>query len=132
VIGHKETSYDLTSDNVTLHDFRHVGLGFDLIPHAFGIDYYARPFGAVIETSSFIGADDVFQVQPLRFLFKAGVESFRAQLRAAPTGIVGAPLVGTDENMTSECRHEQFLLGLHRGSLHPSYELCDIDCGQKG
>jgi len=80
VIGHNETGYDLAFDNVTLHDFRHVGLGFDLIPHTFRIDHHARPFGAMIEAPSFIGADDVFQVQSLGFLFKAGVKRLRTKL----------------------------------------------------
>ena len=57
----------------------------------------------MIETPGFIGAYDVFQVQPLRFLFKAGMERLRSKLGAAPTGIVGAPLVCTDENMSGKC-----------------------------
>ena len=103
MIGHDETGHNLAFDDVALHDFRHVGFGFDLIPHAFGIDHDAWPLGTMIETSGFIGAYDVFQVQPLRFLFKMGVERLRSKLGATPTGIVGAPLVCTDENMSGEC-----------------------------
>ena len=85
----------------------------------------------MIEAPGFIGAYDVFQVQPLRFLLEASVEGFRSKLGATPTGIVGAPLVCTDENMTGECWHEWFLLGLHRGGLHAANKLCDVGCGQK-
>jgi len=60
VIGHNETGDDLAFDNVTLHDFRHVGLGLDLIPHTFRIDHDTRPFGAMIEAPGFIGTDNVF------------------------------------------------------------------------
>jgi hypothetical protein len=131
VTGHDETGHDLALDDVALHDFRHVGFGFDLIPHAFGIDHNTRPFGTVIEAPGFIGTYDVFQVQPLRFLLEAGVESLRSKLGATPTGIVGAPLVCTDEDMTGKCGHQWFLLGLHRGGLHAGNELCDIGCGQE-
>ncbi len=74
-----ETGHDFALDDVALHDFRDVGFGFDLIPHAFGIDDDARPFGAMVETSSFISADDIFQVQPLCFLLETGVERFRSE-----------------------------------------------------
>jgi hypothetical protein len=67
----------------------------------------------VIEAPSLIGAYDVFQVQPLCFLFEVRVKRFRSKLRAAPTWVVGAPLVCTDENMSGECRQEWSLLGLH-------------------
>jgi hypothetical protein len=60
----------------------------------------------MIEASGFIGADDVFQVQPLRFLLEAGVKRFGSKLRAASTGIVRASLVCTDEYMSLESRHE--------------------------
>ena len=109
MIGHDETGHDLALDDVALHDFRHVGFGFDLIPHAFGIDHDTRPLGTMIEAPGFIGSYDVFQVQPFRFLLEAGVERLRSKFGAAPTGIVGAPLVCTDENMSGECRHEWFL-----------------------
>lgn len=131
MIGHDETRYDLAFDDVALHDFRHVGFGFDLIPHAFGIDHDARPLGTMIETPGFVGAYDVFQVQPLGFLLEAGVERLRAELGATSTGIVGAPLVCADENMTGECRHVWFLLGPHRGGLHAADQLCDVGCGQE-
>jgi hypothetical protein len=55
-----ETGYDFALDDMALHNFRHVGFGFDLIPHAFRIDHDARPFGAMIETAGFIGTNDVF------------------------------------------------------------------------
>ena len=109
MIGHDETGHDLALDDVALHDFRHVGFGFDLIPHAFWVDHDARPLGTMIEAPGFIGAHDIFQVQPLRFLLEAGVERLRSKLGATPTRIVGAPLVCTDENMTAEWWHEWFL-----------------------
>jgi hypothetical protein len=63
----------------------------------------------MIKAPGFVGANDVLQVQPFRFLFKAGMERFGAKLRAAPAGIVGAPLICADKNMPGECRHEWFL-----------------------
>ncbi len=65
MIGHDEAGHDLALDDMALHDFRHIGFGFDLIPHAFRIDHHTRPFGTMIETPGFIGADDIFQIQPL-------------------------------------------------------------------
>jgi hypothetical protein len=82
--------------------------------------------GTMIEAPRFIGTYDVFQVQPLCFLLKARMERLRSKLGATPAGIVGAPLVCTDENMTGECGHEWFLLGLHRGGLHAADKLCDV------
>jgi len=55
-----KTGHDFAFDDVALHDFRHIGFGFDLIPHAFGIDHDAWPFGAMVEAPGFIGADDIF------------------------------------------------------------------------
>ena len=131
MIGHDETGHNLALDDVALHDFRHIGFGFHLIPHAFGIDHDARPLGTMIETPCFIGSHDVFQVQPLRFLFEAGVERLGSKLGTTPTGIVGAPLVRTDKNMPGKCRHDWFPLGLHGGGLHTSNQLCDVGCGQE-
>ena len=103
MIGHDETGHNFAFDDMALHDFRHVGFGLDLIPHAFGIDHDAWPLSAMIETPCFIRTYDVFQVQPLRFLLEAGMERFRSKFGTTPTGIVGAPLVCTDENMSGEC-----------------------------
>ena len=79
MVWHDETGHNLALDNVALHDFRHVGFGFDLIPHAFWIDHHTWPNRTMIEAPGFIGADDIFQVQPLRFLLKMGVERLRSQ-----------------------------------------------------
>jgi len=105
VIGHNETGHDLAPDDVALHDFRHVGFGFDLIPYTFGINDHAWPLRAMIEAPGFIRADDVFQVQPLRFLLKVRMERLRSELGATPTGIVRAPLIRTDENVAFETGH---------------------------
>jgi len=102
MIGHDETGHNLALDDMPLHDFRHVGFGLNLIPHAFRVDHDARSLGTVIETPGLIGAYDVFQVQPFRFLLKVRVKRFRSKSRAAPTGIVRTPLVCTDENMPRE------------------------------
>ena len=75
MIGHDETGHHLAFDNVALHDFRHVGFGFDLIPHTFGINHDAWPLRAMIEAPGFIRADDVLQVQPLRFLLESAAWS---------------------------------------------------------
>jgi len=107
MIGHDETGHNLAFNHMAFHNFRHVGFGFDLIPHAFGIDHDAWPFRAMIEAPRFIGTDDVFQVQPLRFLLKVGVERFRPEFGTAPTGIVGAPLIRTDEDVAFVTRHDR-------------------------
>ena len=100
MLGHNEPCDDVAVYDVALHDFSDVGFSLHLIPHTFRINHHTGPLGAMIEAASFIGAHDVFQVQPLRFLFKAGVERLRSKLGAAPTGIVGAPLIGADEDMS--------------------------------
>jgi hypothetical protein len=61
----------------------------------------------MIEAPGFIGAYDVFQVQPLRFLLEAGVEGFRSKLGATPAGIIRAPLIRTDENVAFVTRHDR-------------------------
>ena len=131
MIGHDETGHHLALDDVSLHDFRHVGFGFDLIPHTFRIDDDARSLGTMIETPGLIGSDIILQVQPLRLLFKACVERLRAKLGTAPTGIVGTSLIGTDKYVPGECRHGSSLLGLHRSGLHPTNQLSDVGLGQK-
>jgi hypothetical protein len=113
VIRHDETSHDLAFDDVALHNFRHVGFGFDLIPHTFRINDHAWPLRAVIEAPGFIRTDDVFQVQPLRFLLKAGVEGLRPELGATPTGIVGAPLIRTDEDVACVTGHRRLARIIH-------------------
>lgn len=112
MIGHDQSCYDLALDNVALHNFRHVGFGFYLIPHAFWIDHDARSFGAMVEAPGFIGTDNVFQIQPLRFLLEVGVERLRSKLGTAPTGIVGAPLIRTDEDVSFITRHDRLRLRL--------------------
>jgi len=131
MIRHDKTSHDFALDDMTLHDFRHVSFCFHLIPHTLRIDYDARSLGAMIETPGFVGSNNVFQVEPLCFLLKAGMERLRPKLGTAPTGIVGAPLIRADKNMSCEGRHEWFLLGLHCGGLHPVNQLCHISCGQE-
>ncbi len=132
MIGHDETGHDLALDDVVLHDFGYVGFGLDLIPHAFGIDHDTRPLGAMIEAPGFIGAYDVFQVQPLRFLLEVGVEGFRSKLGTTPTGIVGAPLVCTDENMTLKRWHGAITLGRHGDRIEPPHQKPDvIACKQR-
>jgi hypothetical protein len=66
----------------------------------------------MIEAPGFVGAYDVFQVQPLRFLLEPGVKRFRSKLGAAPTGIVEAPLVCTDEDVALVARHDRSWLRL--------------------
>jgi len=132
VIGHDETGHNLALDDMALHDFRHVTFGFDLIPHAFGIDHDTRSLGTMIEAPGLIGAYDVFQVQPLCFLLEVRVKRFRSKLRAASTWIVGAPLVCTDENMSGECRQKWSLLGLHHRGLHATDQLRNVGCSQEG
>jgi hypothetical protein len=85
----------------------------------------------MIETSGFVGTYNVFQIQPLRFLFEVRMERLRSKLGATPAGIVGAPLVCTDENMTGIGGHEWFLLGLHRRRLHAADQLRDVRCIQE-
>jgi hypothetical protein len=106
MIGHDKTGHDFALDDVALHNFRHVTFGFDLIPHAFGVDHDTWSLGTMIEAPGLIGSDNIFQVQPFCLLFKAGVERLRTKLGTAPTGIIGTSLIGTDENMSSECRQE--------------------------
>ena len=61
----------------------------------------------MIEAPGFIRTDDVFQIQPFRFLLKISVEGFRSKLGTASTGIVGAPLIRTDEDVAFETGHDR-------------------------
>ena len=106
MIRHNEAGHNLALDDVALHDFRHIGFGFDLIPHAFWIDHDARPFSTMIEAPGLICADNVFQIQPLCFLLEVGMERLRTKLGTAPTGVVGAPLIRTDEDVAFVTRHD--------------------------
>ena len=109
---HEESSSSSSSSTSTVrHTVYDYPSGYTTFPlrGTFRIDHDTRPFGAMIEAPGFIGAHDVFQVQPLRFLLEVSVERLRSQLGAAPAGIVGRTLVGADENMTGECRHKWFL-----------------------
>jgi hypothetical protein len=110
MIGHDETGHNLAFNDVAFHNFRHVGFGFDLIPHAFGVDHDAWPFRAMIEAPRFIGTDNVFQVQSFRFLLEAGVERVRSELGATPTRIVRTPLIRTDEDVSFVTRHNRLRL----------------------
>lgn len=76
MIRHEQASHDFTVQNVPFHNFGDVGFCFHAVPDAFGIDHDAWPLGAVIETAGLVRADNVFQVQALRFGFKTGMEGF--------------------------------------------------------
>lgn len=75
-MGHEEPFDEFSLYDVTLHDFFHVHFGSDAVPYAFGIDHHARPLGAIIEATRFVRANDPFEVEPLRLLFKTGVQGF--------------------------------------------------------
>ena len=76
LMGHEEPFDEFSLYDVTLHDFFHVHFGSDAVPYAFGIDHHARPLGAIIEATRFVRANDPFEVEPLRLLFKTGVQGF--------------------------------------------------------
>ena len=104
MIRHQQAGDDFAIEDMPFHDFRDVGVRFDAVPDAFGIDDDAGPLRAMVQTAGFVRADDVFQVQTLGFSLEAGVKAFRTQFRAAAPGIVRAALVDTDEDMALERR----------------------------
>ena len=91
LIGHEQSFDELSLYDVTLHDFLHVSLGGDAVPHSFGIDHHARSLGAIIQTARFVRADDPFEIESFRLLLETGVQRFGAELGTAASRIVGAP-----------------------------------------
>ena len=108
MVGHEETSHDFALHYVAFHDFRHIGVRFDAVPDSFGINDDAGSEGAMVETSGFIRANHILEVEPLRFLLEPGMQRLGSEFRAAAARIVGASLVGTNENMSRECGQRTF------------------------
>ena len=60
MIGHEKAFDDFTLKDVTLDDFRDIGLSSHPIPDAFRVDHDARSVLAMVQTAGLIGADDAF------------------------------------------------------------------------
>ena len=104
MIRHQQAGHDLAVDDMPFHDFRDVGVRFDAVPHAFGIDDDAGPLRTMIQAAGLVRPHDVLQVQALGFRLEAGVQGLRAQFRAAAPRILRGALVDTDEDMALERR----------------------------
>ena len=76
MVGHEQTGHDFAIQNVAFHDFSDIGFRLYTVPDAFGVDHDAGSLSAMVQTSGFIRADDVLQVQALGFRLEAGVQSF--------------------------------------------------------
>jgi len=76
MVRHDQACHDFALDDMALHDFRHVGFGFDAVPHTFRVDDDTRPFSAMVEATGLICTHDVLQIEPLRFLLEMRVEKF--------------------------------------------------------
>lgn len=102
MVRHDQTRHHFALDHMTFHDFDHIVFRFDRVPDSLGINDDAGALRAVIETAGFIGAHDVLEVEALGFLFKSGVQVFRAEMGATAARIVRAALVCADKNMSFE------------------------------
>lgn len=73
MVRHDQACDHFAPDDVAFHNFRDIRLRFDAVPDAFWIDNHAWAFGAMVQAAGLIGADDVLQIEPFRFLLKPGV-----------------------------------------------------------
>lgn len=105
LIGHKQSFDEFPLDDVTLHDFLHVRLGDDPVPHTFGVHDDARTLGAVVQTARLVRANDTFQVEPLGLLLKTSMQRFGPELGTAASRIVRIPFIRTDKNMSLVACH---------------------------
>jgi len=112
MVRHHQAGHDFALEDVAFHDLGDVSVRFHLIPHAFRIDHDARAHGAMIETAGFVRPDDSFQIEPFRLLFEPGMQGFGAEFRTAAARIVGASLVGADEDMACKAGHDRCYVGI--------------------
>ncbi len=98
-----------TLENVSLHQFRHIGFRADPIPRAFGIDDHAGSIFTMIQAAGLIGPNRTFDTQPLDLFFKEGMQTFGSAFSTASARVPLGPLINADKNMVSEGRHESTL-----------------------
>lgn len=115
---HQKPFDDFTLQNVSLHQFGHIGFRADPIPGAFRIDHHAGPIFAMIQAARLIGPNRSFDTQPLDFLFKERMQPFGPLVGTAPARVAFGPLIDTDKNMMGKDGHEFYAICLQgvRGS----------------
>lgn len=106
---HQKPFDDFTLENVSLHQFRHIGFRADPIPGAFGIDHHAGSIFAMIQAAGLIGPNRTFDTQPFDLFFKEGMQTFGPAFGTAPARVALGPLIDADKNMMGEGRHESTL-----------------------
>lgn len=106
---HQKPFDDFTLENVSLHQFRHIGFRADPIPGAFGIDHHAGSIFAMIQAAGLIGPNRTFDTQPFDLFFKEGMQTFGSAFGTAPARVALGPLIDADKNMMGEGRHESTL-----------------------
>ncbi len=109
MIRHQKPLDDFTLENVSLHQFGHIGFRADPIPGAFRIDHHARPIFAMIQAAGLIGPNRSFDAQPFDLFFKVGMQPFGPLIGTAPARVPFGTLIDTDKNMMGEGRHESTL-----------------------
>jgi hypothetical protein len=106
---HQKAFDYFTLENVSFHQFGHIGFRADPIPGAFGIDHHARPIFAMVQAAGLIGPNRSFDAKPLDLFFKEGMQPFGSLIGTAPARVAFGPLIDTDKNMMGEGRHESTL-----------------------
>ena len=99
---HQKAFNHFTLENVSLHQFGHIGFRTDPIPGAFRIDHHARPIFAMVQAAGLIGPNRSFDAQPLDLFFKESMQPFGALVGTAPARVAFGPLIDTDKNMMGE------------------------------
>ena len=122
MVGHEQAGDDLTVQDVPFHDLRDIGLCADPVPYSFRIDHDTRTELAMVEAAGFIGADQAFEIQPLRFTLEVCVKLFRAQIRTTTAWVVFRTLVRTDEDVPLKWWHAVGRLDRHGEGIEPFHQ----------
>jgi hypothetical protein len=117
IIWNDEALDRLAANDVRIDDFVHVGRRDVAVPNGFGIDDNRRAELALIETTRLVGANRILD-SPLRQLrFEKPVKfAFAGRIAAAARMALGT-LIGANENVFLEFRHESIVTA---GRLHVS------------
>jgi hypothetical protein len=99
MVGHEQSSDDLSLQNMPFQDLCHVGFCSDPVPHSFRVDHHTGTQIAMVQAAGFIGAHKTLEIQSLCFAFKMCVKFLRSQVRTTAARIVLGTLIGTDEDV---------------------------------
>lgn len=100
MVGHEQSGNNLAFQDMPLHNFCHVGLSSDPVPHSLRIDHHTGTQLAMVEAAGFISANKTFEIQPLRFILEVRMKFFRTQVCTTAARIVFLTLIRTDEDVS--------------------------------